>query len=260
MCEAIAIDFRNSSRGNVKVIDGKKTTKLTKDGRIKQTPNNSKKNRDTVVNIKESDIPRFMEYFDSKIDDATDIQKRKAAVRNKVMFVCGINIGLRVSDLVQLKWSTIFFKNGSFRDGVKVKPDKTRHAKDGKGKLVFLSFNDAFRKAINLYMEENKIEVDDENYDDYLFPTRQSDHISADTWSIIVSNSAKEIGITYPVCSHSLRKTFARSRYDHADDKNMVLIQLQMLFGHESTLVTLKYICIMQEELVDLYNSVNLGL
>lgn len=236
------------------------TAKLTKTGKVKRTPNNTKLNRDTCVNIQESDIPKFMEYFDCKIMDATDVQKRKAAVRNKVMFVCAINIGLRVSDLVKLKWETIFFKNGNFRDGVKVKPDKTRNIKGGKGKLVFLSFNDSFRKAINLYMDENKIEVDGENYSDYLFKTRQSDHIDTDTWSLIMSNAAKAIGITYPVSSHSCRKTFARSRYDHAIDKNMVLTQLQMLFGHESTLVTLEYICIKQEELTDLYNSVNLGL
>lgn len=260
MGEAIQVDFRESIKGNVKVIDGKKTVKYKKNGEIKRTPNNSKKNRDTVVNIKESDIPKFMEYFDNKILCAQDITKRKSAVRNKVMFVCGINIGLRVSDLVKLKWETIFYKNGNFRDGVKVKPDKTSKSKGGKGKLVFLSFNDSFKKAIRLYMEENKIEIDDENYESYLFPTRQSEHIGADAWSLIVSNASKEIGITYPVCSHSLRKTFARSRYDHAKDKNMVLTQLQMLFGHESTLVTLDYICIKHEELIELYNSVNLGL
>lgn len=240
------------------VIEG--TAKLTKSGKIKKTPNNTKKNRDTCVNIQETDIPKFIKYFDTRIMCAPDIQKRKTAVRNKVMFVCAINIGLRVSDLVQLKWETIMFKNGNFRDGIKVKPDKTRHSKNGKGKFVFLSFNDSFRKAIKLYIEENHIEIDNENYGDYLFKTRQSDHVDTDTWSLIVSNAAKAIGITYPVSSHSCRKTFARSRYDHAVDKNMVLTQLQMLFGHESTLITLNYICVRQEELRELYNSVNLGL
>lgn len=261
MSEALNVDFINSERGNVKIINGEKTVKLTKDGRKKKTPNNSKKLRDTCVNIQESDIRKYMEYFDYRVFCASDDDKKFVAVRNKAMFVCAINIGLRVSDLVQLKWETVFDGRGKFREGTKVKPDKQRNCNRGKGKLVFLSFNDSFKKAITYYMMENKLRFGyNIEFGGYIWTTRQSDHMCSDAWNLVIKNATKTIGIEYVVSSHSCRKTFARCRYDHAVDKNLVLTQLQMLFGHSSTLVTLEYICIKQEELTELYNSVNLGM
>jgi len=259
MGNAIEIDFKSSKTGDIRIVSEKRTL-LKKDGTPKNTKNNTKLCRDTVANIKEEDIPKFIEYFDMRIMCASDSEKRKSWVRNKVMFVCAINIGLRVSDLVKLKWSTVLFKNGKFREGVKIKPDKTSKCNGGKGKLVFLAFNESFQRAVAYYMNENHIIVDDENYNDYMFKTRQSGHMSPDAWGIIVKNAGKACNVTYNVNSHSCRKTFCRSRYDHAEDKNMVLTQLQMLLGHSSTLVTLRYICIEQEEIRELYNSVNLGM
>lgn len=49
----------------------------------------------------------------------------KKQYRNALMFVIGINVGLRASDLLELKWSQIFDEDGSIANGITVKEDKT---------------------------------------------------------------------------------------------------------------------------------------
>jgi len=70
---------------------------------------------------------------------------------------------------------------------------------------------------------------------------------------------ALSLGIKYNINTHSLRKTFARIRYEHSDDKTRTLVELMKIFNHANTNVTLNYICVSEEELEKLYNDVNLG-
>lgn len=228
------------------------STKLKKDGATrKMTPCNSKENRDNVYPFKEEDIPKMVKYFKDQINNSQNKEDEQINRRNIAYFIAGINIGLRCSDLVSLKWSDVYNKDWQFLDGKKIKPLKTRK----KNKHVLLKFNDSFKRAIDEYREWYNPQV----LDSYIFKSREGNHIEVRTAGKIIKKATESVGISYNCNTHSLRKTFARVRYDHSLDKTQTLVELMKIFNHSKPRVTLDYICIGEEELEKLYNSVNLG-
>lgn len=249
--------------------------KLKKDGTPKQTPNNSKVNRDNVYPFKEEDIPKMVKYFKNRIDIANNKEDEMIARRDLSLYIMGLNIGLRVSDLVSLKWSDIYNDDWTFRTGKSIAPKKTRKSnrpkkdneKPKQDKHILLKFNDDFRKAIDYYRQY----CDIKDINSYIFLSREvnsnkknnkkeiKEHICEDTVGYIIKKAAKEVGIKYNVRTHSLRKTFCRLRYDHSNDKSKTLVELMVLLGHSSPSVTKHYICVSEEELEALYNDVSIG-
>ena len=75
----------------------------------------------------------------------------------------------------------------------------------------------------------------------------------------IISDTAIEAGIEQNIGSHSLRKTFGFWRWHEAEDKDKALVILSKLFNHSSVSMTRKYIGILDEEIEDMFNSVELG-
>ena len=98
--------------------------KFTKSGEIKKTPNNSKENRDSVKPIKKEDVPTIVKYYKMKVDNARSVANEMSARRDLSMFIMGINIALRISDLITLKWNDIYNNDWTFRDGKVIKPKK----------------------------------------------------------------------------------------------------------------------------------------
>ena len=124
-------------------------------------------------------------------------------------------------------------------------------------KFVKLFFNQTVQTAINNYISEYPIE----KLDDYLFLSRQgNDPITVQSFWNIIKGAAAEAGIEQNIGSHSLRKTFGFWRWHEAKDKNKALVILQQVFNHSSTQVTARYIGILDDEVEDMFCSVELGL
>lgn len=236
-----------------------KIPKKTKTGEIKKTLNNTKLNRDNVQPIKEEDIPKIVKYYKSRVDNAQRVNHEMSARRDLSLFIMGINIALRISDLITLKWNDIYRDDWTFRDGKSITPKKTANI----SKHVLLKFNNDFKKAVEYYRQYcDTIE----NMDTYIFTgsiledgDNDVGHISDAAIEYSLKQAAKAVEIKYDICTHSLRKSFCRLRYDHAEDKSAVLVELMVLLGHSSVLATKHYICITEEELEELYNSVSIG-
>ena len=97
--------------------------------------------------------------------------------------------------------------------------------------------------------------------DEYLFKSRKGDgHITEISLGRIIKEAAEEAGIDKNINSHSLRKTFGRFIYHNAEDKNNALVTLQVIFNHSSPAITTKYIGLTDEEVSDVFNSLDLGL
>jgi integrase len=237
-----------------KVIPLRKKLKMKKDGSgYKNVKSNSKKDRDNVQPYKEEDVPKMVKYFKNLMEEANNDEDYQIRFRNLTLYVMGLNIALRVSDLVSLKWSDIFDKRWDFLDGKKIKPKKTAKT----NKHVLLKFNDSFKRAVSEYKDYMK----PTDLDGYIFTSRQNldGHITTATVSTFLTTAADAVGINYPTNTHSMRKFFARVRYDHSTKKDKTLVELMVLFGHSSTKVTRHYICITDEEIGDLYNAFNAG-
>lgn len=201
----------------------------------------------------QEEIKKIIEVFDKRIKESTDGNKRQIACRNKMLFLIGINIGIRASDLCYLRYSFFINDDGTFKDSYKLQPKKTRKQK----KFVTLHFNQAVKKAITDYVTEYPIQ----DINEYLFKSRKGNGAISERalWKIIVDVTA-DAGIDKNVGSHTLRKTFGRFVWHNATDKNKALVILQTIFNHSSPAVTSKYIGLTDDEVSDVFNSLDLGL
>ena len=241
------------------VIDGKLGKKpkvrYNKDGSVdKRHPNKIAGTSSEVYPFtSEEEIKAMIDVFNKHINEAPDKNKKQIAHRNKMLFLIGINVGLRASDLVTLKWNFFLKEDGEFKDFYSLQPKKTKKTK----KFVKLYFNQVVKKAIADYIEEYPIQ----DMDEYLFKSRKGDGAISERalWKIIVDATA-EAGIEKNVGSHTLRKTFGRFVWYNAVDKSKSLVVLQTIFAHSSPAVTSRYIGLTDSEVNDVFNELNLGI
>lgn len=248
----IDIDF------NKRIIRGglsEREVKLNKDGSIdKRHPNKvAGVSSEVYPFTSEAEIKKMIDVFNNRIEEAPDEDKKWIASRNKMLFLVGINLGIRASDLCRLKYNFFINNDGTFKDFYSLQPKKTRKT----GKFVKLYFNETVKKAITEYLNDYPIE----NTDEYLFKSREGDgYITSIHLGKVIKDTAKEAGIEKNICSHSLRKTFGYHVWHNAEDKEKALVMLMTIFNHSSVIMTKKYIGLMDEEIEDVFNGLNLGL
>lgn len=257
-----AVPVRKTLTNNVielTVVNGKlevkPEVKYNKDGSIDKRHSNKVSGVSSEVYpfTTEEEIKAMINVFNKRIEEATDENKRWVACRNKMLFLVGINLGIRASDLVSLQYNFFMNDDGSFKKFYSLQPKKTKKT----GKYVKLFFNEAVKKAITDYIEEYPVQ----DMGEYLFKSRKGNKcITEISLGRIIKDTAEEVGIEKNICSHSLRKTFGYWAWHNAEDKNKALVILQKIFNHSDTATTAKYIGITNDEMSDVFNSLDLGL
>lgn len=241
------------------VVNGKLTKKekvhYNKDGSISKWRYNKVAGVSTEVypfNTQE-EIKLMINAFDKRIEEATNDNQKQIACRDKMLFLIGINLGIRASDLCALQYNFFMEADGAFKEFYSLQPKKTKKT----GKYVKLFFNGTVKKAITDYLEDYPTE----DLNEYLFKSRKKgNHITEIHLGKIIKDTAKDAGIEKNICSHSLRKTFGYWAWHNAEDKNKALVILQKIFNHSDTATTAKYIGITSDEMSDVFNSLDLGL
>lgn len=257
-----AVPVRKTSTNNVielTMVNGKLGVKpevrYNKDGSIdKRHPNSvSGVSSEVYPFTTEEEIKAMIDVFNKRIDEAETDTQKQISCRNKMMFLIGINIGIRASDLTSLRYSFFINNDGTFKDFYTLQPKKTRKT----GKFVKLYFNQVVKKAITDYIKEYPVE----DMDEYLFKSRKGNSSITEhaLWDIL-NKAAIEAGIEKNIGSHSLRKTFGRFVFHNAEDKNKALVILQTIFNHSSPAVTSRYIGLTDDEVSNVFNSLDLGL
>lgn len=257
----MAVPIRKEKTDNVitlSIVNGKlyrkQDVKYNKDGTIdKRHSNRVAGVSSTVYPFSAEEVEKIINVFNKRIDNATNDNQRQIARRNKMLFLISVNVGLRASDLVQLRWSYFYKNDMTFKKFYELQPKKQKKT----GKFVKIFFNQTVKKAIENYVNDYPVE----DLNGYLFKSRKGNNPITERglWKIIVDVAA-DAGIDKNVGSHSLRKTWARTIYDRAEDKSDALVMLQECLRHSDSLTTLRYIAIMDEEKKDMYESIELGL
>ncbi len=177
-----------------------------------------------------------------KIDQIKKLLKAQNQ-RDYVLFVLGINSGLRVSDLLSLNVSDVRDVQGHIKDRITLREKKT-------GKVKDFPIGKTSQKALQEYFSLRTLEDAQP-----LFPSRKGNASLGRSQAYRIINSvARVAGIKDQIGTHTLRKTFGY----HAYKMGMDLSVIQKLLNHSSPSVTLTYIGITQDDLDDIYLNLNL--
>jgi integrase len=153
--------------------------------------------------------------------------------RDRLLFLFGINTGLRASDIVKVRIEDVLGK-----DHYIVTQKKT-----GKKRIVELS--QKLQEEIEAYCKElGQVEGLSIKKEGYLFPSRKGSFISEiQAYRQLVK--AGNMLDRDDIGTHTMRKTFG---YHHYKINKDVAI-LQEIFSHSAPSITLKYIGITQDEI-----------
>ena len=190
----------------------------------------------------EEDLQKMHNYF-----------VEKKMWRNDLLFVVGVNVGLRAGDLLKLTWGQAFPDNYSeVANAIRIKEEKT-----GKWRTFYL--NGSCKKTILKYFKQYIRNGEIPGRDEYIFKSRKGNgHLEVRPAGNILKKAAKEVGITFNVGTHSLRKTFGYWQLKAHQDDAMFLCHLQEMFNHATPKVTLRYCGLEDENMEQYYNDVNI--
>lgn len=190
----------------------------------------------------------------------TDYLVKEKRYRDNMLFIIGINFGLRISDLLSLRFCDIINDDLTFKTTFAILEQKTKNTRTKK-KNRYITINSAVADAVMLYLANTRVKC---HLGDYIFrgESNRSDknkplhRASADN---ILKGIAKELNLTNKMSTHSLRKTFAYHQMVMSNNDPRKLLLLQKMFGHSSVAQTLDYIGITGEEIERAYLELNLG-
>lgn len=139
--------------------------------------------------------------------------------RNYMLFVFGINTGLRIQDMLKLRVRDVKGDHIVMRE---MKTDKQK----------WLKINPTLKRELKRYIS------DKDDYE-YLFKSREGKNkpITRDMAYKILRKAANEFGLV-DIGTHTCRKTFGYHLY--RKEKDITL--LQKIFNHSSPEITLRYI------------------
>lgn len=171
-----------------------------------------------------TDFKKIQDYF---------LAKNK--VRDYALWTIGVCLGVRISDLTQLKWKDLTDEKGAFKERIKIYEKKT-------SKLQNCLITEGIRSAATKLLNSMSWQYDQ---DGYVFRSSRSDRaMSPEKCYKIIHDAADAVGIDYPIGTHTMRESFANIVL--CVDKNTIdmnaITKIQGLLNHSDARVTMKYL------------------
>ena len=180
--------------------------------------------------------------------------------RDNMLFIVGINFGLRISDLRNLRFCHLINSNLTFKDTFPVFEKKTRNTRKKK-KNRYITINNAVVDAVTTYLEHTS----GVSLSDYMFRSEsnrgsnKNKPLTTQSVNRLLRGIAEELGLSMRVSSHTLRKTFCYHQMLMSNNDSRKLLLLQKMLNHSTPAQTLEYIGITSEEIEEEYKKLNLG-
>jgi len=163
-------------------------------------------------------LPEFLTPQEvDRLKESIDVSKPEGH-RNRAIIEVLFSCGLRVSELVNLKWSQVYIEERFLRI----------LGKGSKERLVPIS--DLAIQEIENYMpwrNSLKIKAGEE---DFVFLNRRGAHLTRTMILIMLKEQASEAGIQKTISPHTLRHSYATALLEGGADLRVI----QALLGHES--------------------------
>jgi integrase/recombinase XerD len=159
--------------------------------------------------------------------------------RNRAMLETLYGCGLRVSELVSLKISDLFFEE----EFIKI---------TGKGnKQRFVPISDLTQKYIQIYRNSIRKHITiQKGFEDTLFLNRRGKQLTRAMIFTIIKNLAVKIKLNNTISPHTFRHSFATHLLENGAD----LRSIQLMLGHESITTTEIYVHLDRKFLAQVLN------
>ncbi len=156
----------------------------------------------------------------------------------------GAFTGLRISDILNLRWNDIYGK-----DVLEIHEKKT-----GKYRKIKLNLD------LQALIKSNHQAMGSPELDTLVFVNRYGTKQINIQW---VNTKLKEILIKYAIkttnaSSHTLRKSFGRRVWELNDYSEKSLVLLSEIFNHSNVQITKRYLGIKESEIFDIYDSLSI--
>ena len=160
--------------------------------------------------------------------------------RNRAILETLYGCGLRVSELVSLKISDLFFDEGF----IKI---------TGKGnKQRFVPIGNLTQKYIQIYRDDNRIDLNiKKGHEDTLFLNRRGSQLTRAMIFTIIKDLAVIINLNKNISPHTFRHSFATHLLENGAD----LRSIQLMLGHESITTTEIYVHLDRKFLTQVINT-----
>ena len=179
----------------------------------------------TTLTVKEID----------KLIDSIDI-KSKNKIRNKAIIEILYSCGLRVSELITLKVSDLYFNESIIK--VTGKGNKERFVPISKGAINYI---EKYLNEIRIFQKIKK------GSEDTLFLNERGSGLSRVMIYIILNDLKIKAEINKKIGPHTLRHSFATHLLENGAD----LITIQNMLGHENIVTTERYLHVNRKHLVE---------
>lgn len=226
-----------NARSQARIISGLKsffTYMLFEDYRtdnpleLIETPRIGRKLPDTLSII---DIDRLIAAIDLSSNEGE---------RNRAILETLYGCGLRVSELVTLKISDLFFDEGFIK--ITGKGNKQRFVPIGSFTQNYI---DIYKNAVRTHLNIQK------GHEDTLFLNRRGRQLTRAMIFTIIKDLAVKIDLNKIISPHTFRHSFATHLLENGAD----LRSIQLMLGHESITTTEIYVHLDRKHLSEIMNS-----
>lgn len=148
--------------------------------------------------------------------------------------------GLRISDLLQLRWNQILDL-----DQFDLTEKKTKKKRD-------IRINSQLKRHITVCYNK----INPPNPEDYIFTSQKGSVYSVQRINVIFKTLKRNYNLSIQRYStQSMRKTFGRQVFIKSGvNAELALVKLSQLFNHSNVAITKRYLGIQKEELMETYD------
>ena len=179
----------------------------------------------------EKKLPKFI-YYNDLLDIIDEASKDSDGIRDKLIIEMLYATGVRVSELINIKYSDIDYNNRRIRVC----------GKGNNERIVY--FGEYALDALNNYTYTHK-----KNEQGYVFTNSKGGKLTDRGVRYIIDNIMKKLSVKVHVTPHVLRHTFATDMLNNGCDIKIV----QELLGHASLRTTEIYTHVTNERLKSVY-------
>lgn len=181
-----------------------------------------------------------------RIEQLKQYYLSKGDIRDYTLITLGLNTGLRIGDLLNLKWKDVYdFKKNRFKKHINLIEQKTQ-------KQNFIALNKAAITCLKIL----KNSLENINSEHYIIKSSQNVNKPIDRTQAfrIIKQGAKSIGIEENISCHSMRKTFGYWAWKNGVPPVIIM----NIFNHSSIEITKLYLSIDQDDKDDVFMHMNL--